>query len=147
MEEAGSRAGYSRSRSRSPRRERRQSRSPRRSYSPRSKSPSPRRDRRRSRSPRRDAHHDGSRGSYRASERSSGGGGGAGQGRRVYVGNLPYDVKWTHLKDFMRTGTCNTWLHSSRAKIPSWKCRTCRCLVTGRWQIKRLWCCGICDGQ
>lgn len=27
------------------------------------------------------------------------------QDRRVYVGNLSYDVKWHHLKDFMRQGT------------------------------------------
>jgi len=27
------------------------------------------------------------------------------QDRRVYVGNLAYDVKWHHLKDFMRQGT------------------------------------------
>ena len=27
------------------------------------------------------------------------------QDRRVYVGNLSYDVKWHHLKDFMRSGT------------------------------------------
>lgn len=27
------------------------------------------------------------------------------QDRRVYVGNLAYDVKWHHLKDFMREGT------------------------------------------
>ncbi|KAF9987773.1 hypothetical protein BGZ75_000132 [Mortierella antarctica] len=33
---------------------------------------------------------------------SSGGGAGAVRDRRVYVGNLSYDVKWTHLKDFMR---------------------------------------------
>lgn len=26
------------------------------------------------------------------------------QERRVYVGNLSYDVKWHHLKDFMRSG-------------------------------------------
>ena len=26
------------------------------------------------------------------------------QDRRVYVGNLSYDVKWHHLKDFMRKG-------------------------------------------
>ena len=32
------------------------------------------------------------------------------QDRRVYVGNLSYDVKWHHLKDFMRQG--NRWLHS-----------------------------------
>lgn len=115
MEDAGSQAGYDQGRSRSPRRERRQSRSPRRSYSPRSRSPSPRQDRRRSRSPRRDGRSDG-RGSYRYSDRgATNGGGGNGQGRRVYVGNLAYDVKWTHLKDFMRTGMsmdCNTlWCH------------------------------------
>lgn len=26
------------------------------------------------------------------------------QDRRVYIGNLSYDVKWHHLKDFMRQG-------------------------------------------
>jgi hypothetical protein len=31
------------------------------------------------------------------------------QDRRVYVGNLSYDVKWHHLKDFMRAG----WSHVS----------------------------------
>lgn len=31
------------------------------------------------------------------------------QERRVYVGNLSYDVKWHHLKDFMRQG--KTMLH------------------------------------
>jgi hypothetical protein len=30
------------------------------------------------------------------------------QDRRVYVGNLSYDVKWHHLKDFMRQG--KQWL-------------------------------------
>lgn len=29
------------------------------------------------------------------------------QDRRVYVGNLSYDVKWHHLKDFMRQGKLN----------------------------------------
>lgn len=29
------------------------------------------------------------------------------QDRRVYVGNLSYDVKWHHLKDFMRQGERN----------------------------------------
>lgn len=33
------------------------------------------------------------------------------QDRRVYVGNLSYDVKWHHLKDFMRQG--GSWLVSS----------------------------------
>ena len=27
------------------------------------------------------------------------------QDRRVYVGNLSYDVQWHHLKDFMRQGS------------------------------------------
>jgi hypothetical protein len=30
------------------------------------------------------------------------------QDRRVYVGNLSYDVKWHHLKDFMRQGMATT---------------------------------------
>jgi hypothetical protein len=30
------------------------------------------------------------------------------QDRRVYVGNLAYDVKWHHLKDHMREGTQNS---------------------------------------
>ncbi|KAF9184398.1 hypothetical protein BGZ51_003367 [Haplosporangium sp. Z 767] len=41
----------------------------------------------------------------RSPARRSGGSGATGgsvQDRRVYVGNLSYDVKWTHLKDFMR---------------------------------------------
>lgn len=37
------------------------------------------------------------------------------QDRRVYVGNLPYDVKWHALKDFMKEGksheTCSPLLH------------------------------------
>ena len=35
------------------------------------------------------------------------------QERRVYVGNLSYDVKWHHLKDFMRQGkeTCLPTVH------------------------------------
>lgn len=31
------------------------------------------------------------------------------QDRRVYVGNLSYDVKWHHLKDFMRQGEEYGW--------------------------------------
>jgi RNA recognition motif-containing protein len=30
------------------------------------------------------------------------------QDRRVYVGNLSYDVKWHHLKDHMREGMANS---------------------------------------
>lgn len=36
---------------------------------------------------------------YRRGDASSGG-----DFRKVYVGNLAYDTKWTHLKDYMRTG-------------------------------------------
>ena len=32
------------------------------------------------------------------------------QDRRVYVGNLAYDVKWHHLKDYMRKGKCHNYL-------------------------------------
>jgi hypothetical protein len=35
------------------------------------------------------------------------------QDRRVYVGNLSYDVKWHHLKDHMREGTFNSPAHHS----------------------------------
>ena len=38
------------------------------------------------------------------------------QDRRVYVGNLSYDVKWHHLKDFMRKGTL---FESKRRSIKS----------------------------
>ena len=34
------------------------------------------------------------------------------QERRVYVGNLSYDVKWHHLKDFMRQGKIICFLGS-----------------------------------
>ena len=111
-----------RDRSRSPRR---RSRSPRRrrSYSPRSRSRSRddyRRSDRRSRSPMSGTAGDpggpsgygrGGSGSrtyedraqakeqMMASVRES-----SQQERRVYVGNLSYDVKWHHLKDFMRQG-------------------------------------------
>lgn len=117
-----------RERSRSPRRRSRSPRRSRRSYSPRSRSRSRgddyRRSERRSRSPMSGAQ--GASGGY-----SGSGYGGRGapppprsfedraaakeqmmtsvressqQDRRVYVGNLAYDVKWHHLKDFMRQG-------------------------------------------
>ena len=34
------------------------------------------------------------------------------QERRVYVGNLSYDVKWHHLKDFMRQGQLVPFLNT-----------------------------------
>lgn len=107
-------------RDRSPRRRSRSPRRSRRSYSPRSRSRSRddyRRTERRSRSP-----NSGAQGA--ASYQSYGAGRGGSsrptenkgemmqnirdssqQDRRVYVGNLSYDVKWHHLKDFMRQGT------------------------------------------
>lgn len=33
------------------------------------------------------------------------------QDRRVYVGNLSYDVKWHHLKDHMRKGISSKHHH------------------------------------
>ncbi|XHG01510.1 hypothetical protein AWENTII_004888 [Aspergillus wentii] len=116
---------YQRERSRSPRRRSRSPRRSRRSYSPRSRSRSRddyRRSERRSRSPMSAAPggsggHPGSAYGGRSgfapprsfedravakehmmqSVRDS-----SQQDRRVYVGNLSYDVKWHHLKDFMR---------------------------------------------
>jgi hypothetical protein len=119
-----------RERSRSPRRRSRSPRrSSRRSYSPRSRSRSRddyRRTDRRSRSPMSTAPgpsggHSGSgyggRSSYPPPPRASiedravakeqmmqSVRDSSQQDRRVYVGNLSYDVKWHHLKDFMRQG-------------------------------------------
>lgn len=36
------------------------------------------------------------------------------QDRRVYVGNLSYDVKWHHLKDFMRQGRVASQLSNAQ---------------------------------
>ncbi|KAF2436030.1 RNA-binding domain-containing protein [Tothia fuscella] len=112
-----------RERSRSPRRRSRSPRPARRSYSPRSRSRSRdgyRRSDRRSRSPNQ-AGAAGTGGGYgnnygggrapsaRTEDRSvakqemmSSLRENSQQDRRVYVGNLAYDVKWHHLKDFMR---------------------------------------------
>lgn len=108
-------------RDRSPRRRSRSPRRSRRSYSPRSRSRSRddyRRVDRRSRSP-----NSGAQGNNSAYQSYGAGRGSSSrptenkdnmmqnirdssqQDRRVYVGNLSYDVKWHHLKDFMRQGT------------------------------------------
>ncbi|KAK4944058.1 g-strand binding protein [Elasticomyces elasticus] len=116
-----------RDRTRSPRRRSRSPRRSRRSYSPRSRSHSRggddyRRSERRSRSPMSGAPN--TSGGYAGSGYGGSRGGGpprtfedraaakeqmmasvresSQQDRRVYVGNLAYDVKWHHLKDFMR---------------------------------------------
>ncbi|KAF2711668.1 hypothetical protein K504DRAFT_226719 [Pleomassaria siparia CBS 279.74] len=112
-----------RGRDASPRRRSRSPRRARRSYSPRSRSRSRddyRRGERRSRSPVVGAqgaaggyqsYGAGRGGSQRPAEGSVGKEGmmqnireSSQQDRRVYVGNLSYDVKWHHLKDFMRQG-------------------------------------------
>lgn len=36
------------------------------------------------------------------------------QDRRVYVGNLSYDVKWHHLKDHMKAGKFHRFLKYDR---------------------------------
>jgi hypothetical protein len=41
------------------------------------------------------------------------------QDRRVYVGNLAYDVKWHHLKDFMRQGTTRNITSNCALLIPA----------------------------
>ena len=107
-------------RDRSPRRRSRSPRRSRRSYSPRSRSRSReeyRRTDRRSRSPNSGAQ---GAGGYQSYGSARGGSSrptenkdnmmqsirdSSQQDRRVYVGNLSYDVKWHHLKDFMRQGT------------------------------------------
>jgi hypothetical protein len=119
-------------RDRSPRRRSRSPRRSRRSYSPRSRSRSRDRDDyrrtdRRSRSPASGAQGTGGYQSYGASRggpprptgenkesmmqniRES-----SQQDRRVYVGNLSYDVKWHHLKDFMRQGMLGAKSHGFR---------------------------------
>jgi hypothetical protein len=123
-------------RDRSPRRRSRSPRRSRRSYSPRSRSRSRgdrdeyRRTDRRSRSPNSGAPGAGGYQSYGAgrgaparsvegkdnmmqSIRDS-----SQQDRRVYVGNLSYDVKWHHLKDFMRQGMSPTRASRTRLTLP-----------------------------
>lgn len=111
---------HQRDRSRSPRRRSRSPRRSRRSYSPRSRSRSRgddyRRSERRSRSPGASGAAGGYGGSRAPPPRSFEERGpgkeqmmqsirdSSQQDRRVYVGNLSYDVKWHHLKDFMRQG-------------------------------------------
>lgn len=61
------------------------------------------------------------------------------QDRRVYVGNLSYDVKWHHLKDFMRQGMAR-----QPSRIPgqyidahsSWRGSLCRCLNSSEWNVE-----------
>lgn len=151
-----------RERSRSPRRRSRSPRRSRRSYTPRSRSRSRedyRRSDRRSRSPM-----TGAPGAYSGSSYSRGGAPlstrsfeeraqakeqmmasvreSSQQERRVYVGNLSYDVKWHHLKDFMRQGTIH-FADSTTFTPPLLLTRPCsrggplcRCVVTSEWNVE-----------
>src|SRR5689334_17198356 len=140
-----------RDRSRSPRRRSRSPRRTRRSYSPRSRSRSRgddyHRSERRSRGPMSGAPN--ASGGYAGSGYAGSRGGGpprsfedraaakeqmmqsvrdsSQQDRRVYVGNLAYDVKWHHLKDFMRQGSYDKVLTSSSATniVDSWRSSLC----------------------
>src|SRR5262249_49842774 len=138
MDAAANNAHVKRERSRSPRR---RSRSPRRrSYSPRSRSRS--RDAYRNRRSRTPLANAGASGGYSNSYGAGRGAPSRGfedraskeqimssirensqQDRRVYVGNLSYDVKWHHLKDFMRQGepslTRENWPPADRSS--SWR--------------------------
>jgi hypothetical protein len=121
-------------RDRSPRRRSRSPRRSRRSYSPRSRSRSRddyRRSDRRSRSPVSGAQTTGGYQSYGAARGSAPRPSDAGkepgmqnvrensqQDRRVYVGNLSYDVKWHHLKDFMRQGMSSLESHYALLLTP-----------------------------
>jgi hypothetical protein len=65
------------------------------------------------------------------------------QERRVYVGNLSYDVKWHHLKDFMRQGMksfsqpCSTAVASLLlTSNDSGGGTFCRCVVTSEWNVE-----------
>ncbi len=153
-----------RERSRSPRRRSRSPRRSRRSYSPRSRSRSRddyRRTDRRSRSPMSGAA--GASGGYSGSNYGGRGGGAppsarsfeeraqakeqmmqsvrdsSQQDRRVYVGNLSYDVKWHHLKDFMRQGQCKAVLRtldSANHNHCSWRRSLRRRIVTSEWNVE-----------
>ena len=63
------------------------------------------------------------------------------QERRVYVGNLSYDVKWHHLKDFMRQGEREPSFFASNPgpltkSRPSWRGTLRRCVATSEWNVE-----------
>lgn len=73
------------------------------------------------------------------------------QDRRVYVGNLSYDVKWHHLKDFMRQGEqrqTRDWgrdplhwrgLFADQILVDvlySWRCDLRRCVAASEWNVE-----------
>ena len=61
------------------------------------------------------------------------------QDRRVYVGNLSYDVKWHHLKDFMRQGMDGVFFVVGTDKANgsfSWGGSVRRCVTTSKWNVE-----------
>ena len=65
------------------------------------------------------------------------------QERRVYVGNLSYDVKWHHLKDFMRQGKASPSDRTSRNNTTltgslsySGRSSLRRCFTTSKWNVE-----------
>ena len=62
------------------------------------------------------------------------------QDRRVYVGNLSYDVKWHHLKDFMRQGESRSFSQSRRSIIAninrSRRGPVRRCAFITQWDVE-----------
>ena len=172
--------GYQRDqgRERSPRRRSRSPRRARRSYSPRSRSRSRddyRRNDRRTRSPMSGAQAPG--GGYPSGQYGTGRGAPARsteeravakdsmlqniressqQDRRVYVGNLSYDVKWHHLKDFMRQGSLTTcpllcWITTDWVIQPERSCLQMYCcfrMECLRWakKLAELFGHGLTDG-
>ena len=61
------------------------------------------------------------------------------QDRRVYVGNLSYDVKWHHLKDFMRQGmdvSLFVACVSITYAVSSWGGFIRGCAITSKWNVE-----------
>ena len=61
------------------------------------------------------------------------------QDRRVYIGNLSYDVKWHHLKDFMRQGNCPSQIdlwYAADDGLSSWRSPFCRRFITSEWNVE-----------
>ena len=62
------------------------------------------------------------------------------QDRRVYVGNLSYDVKWHHLKDFMRQGKTLPCVQLAEAVVKRFGCSgggpVRRCTVASEWNVE-----------
>jgi hypothetical protein len=113
--------------------------SPARRARSRSRSMSPRSSR--SRSPREDRRRNRSRTPLNGSNRYNDGGaaptshsGRESQDKRVYVGNLSYEVKWPQLKDYLRTGM-ETIFQGMRL-ICSWRSSSCRSAHAAEWNVK-----------